>query len=147
MSYRAGIILVQEGKVALIERHRAGSHYFTFPGGHVDEGETPEQAAVREAEEELGLKVRLTRLVAIYRWKGKWQFYYFARDIGGEFGKGTGIEMTAPRPDRGTYLPLWLPIPELASHAIKPAALVPLIVRSASEGWAREPVLLPEEDS
>ena len=55
MSYRAGIILVLNDKVALIERHRAGLHYFTFPGGHVDKGETPERTAVRETEEELGL--------------------------------------------------------------------------------------------
>jgi hypothetical protein len=31
MSYRAAIILLQGNKVALIERHRAGLHYFTFP--------------------------------------------------------------------------------------------------------------------
>ncbi len=57
MSYRAAIFLLEGDRVALIERHRQGQHYFTFPGGHVDEGETPEQAAVREAREELGLEV------------------------------------------------------------------------------------------
>jgi len=41
MRTRAGIVLIQDGKVALIERHRAGLHYFVFPGGGVDEGESP----------------------------------------------------------------------------------------------------------
>lgn len=50
MRTRAGIVLIEDDKVALIERHRAGLDYFVFPGG-VDEGETPEQAAVREARE------------------------------------------------------------------------------------------------
>jgi 8-oxo-dGTP pyrophosphatase MutT (NUDIX family) len=76
MSYRAGIILVLNNKVALIERHRAGLHYFTFPGGHVEKGETPERTAVRETEEELGLQVTLKQLVAQYGWQGKWQYYY-----------------------------------------------------------------------
>jgi len=51
MRIRAGIVLIQDNKVALIERHRAGLHYFVFPGGGADEGESPEQAAIREAME------------------------------------------------------------------------------------------------
>jgi len=41
MSYRAAIILLQDGQIALIERHRAGQHYFTFPGGHVEPARHP----------------------------------------------------------------------------------------------------------
>jgi 8-oxo-dGTP diphosphatase len=55
MRTRAGIILIEDDKVALIERHRAGLEYYVLPGGGVDEDETPEQAAVREAREELGV--------------------------------------------------------------------------------------------
>ena len=62
MSYRAAVVLLQDDKIALVERHRAGLHYFTFPGGHVEPGETPEQAAVRETREELGLDVSIQRL-------------------------------------------------------------------------------------
>ncbi len=40
MRVRAGVVLIENGKVALIERHRAGKHYFVFPGGGVEEGET-----------------------------------------------------------------------------------------------------------
>jgi 8-oxo-dGTP diphosphatase len=38
MRTRAGIILIEDDKVALIERHRAGLDYYVFPGGGVDEG-------------------------------------------------------------------------------------------------------------
>jgi len=64
MRIRAGIVLIQGDYVALIERHRAGLNYFVFPGGGVDEGESPEQAAVREAMEELGVQVAIKQKVA-----------------------------------------------------------------------------------
>ncbi|HEY5158219.1 MAG TPA: NUDIX domain-containing protein, partial [Anaerolineales bacterium] len=69
MSYRAAILLLQDDKIALIERQRAGLHYFTFPGGHVEEGETPEQAAVREAAEELGLQVVIKKMLVRMGWQ------------------------------------------------------------------------------
>ncbi len=144
MSYRAAILLVQDDKVALIERHRAGLHYFTFPGGHVDEGETPEQAAVRETLEELGLDVALKGLVAQIGWHGKWQYYYRVEVTGGTFGKGTGEEMNHPLPERGTYEPVWLPVSQLIEQPVKPVEMAELLVRFLKEGWPQEPVIIPE---
>jgi 8-oxo-dGTP pyrophosphatase MutT (NUDIX family) len=145
MSYRAGIILPQDDKVALIERHRAGLHYFTFPGGHVDEGETPEQAAIRETEEELGLHVTLKQLVAQFGWQGKWQYYYLVEVTGGTFGSGNGEEMLKPLPVRGTYHPMWMPVSELLNQPVKPRELAELVVRAIQEGWPEKPVVIPEE--
>ncbi len=43
------------GKVLLI-RHRNGT--WVFPKGHIDEGEQPLEAAIREVEEEAGIEAR-----------------------------------------------------------------------------------------
>lgn len=51
--------------IVLIER-RHPPHGWALPGGFVDIGETVEQAAVREAAEETGLKVKLVRLLGVY---------------------------------------------------------------------------------
>ncbi|MGH8378205.1 MAG: NUDIX domain-containing protein [Gammaproteobacteria bacterium] len=61
------IELVQrpERPIVLIER-RDPPHGWALPGGFVDVGETLEQAAVREAEEETGLKVQLKVLLGCY---------------------------------------------------------------------------------
>jgi 8-oxo-dGTP diphosphatase len=145
MSYRAGIILLQDDKVALIERHRAGLHYFTFPGGHVEQGETPEQAAVRETKEELGLQVTLKQHLAQFDWHGKWQYYYLVEVTGGTFGSGSGEEMLDPPPERGTYRPIWMPVGELLDQPVKPRELAELVVRAMQEGWPERPVVIPEE--
>ncbi|MES2994623.1 MAG: NUDIX domain-containing protein [Patescibacteria group bacterium] len=48
-----GIVLGDGGTVALVQSRSSG--FWTFPKGHVDEGETDEQAARREILEEAGL--------------------------------------------------------------------------------------------
>jgi 8-oxo-dGTP diphosphatase len=55
----------QPGRVLVIER-RNPPHGWALPGGFVDEGETVEGAAVREAREETGLEVRLEALLGVY---------------------------------------------------------------------------------
>ena len=59
------IIIEVEGGIVLIKR-RNPPHGWAIPGGFVDYGETVEAAAVREAREETGLDVRLTRLLGVY---------------------------------------------------------------------------------
>lgn len=140
MRTRAGIVLIQNGRVALIERHRAGLDYFVFPGGGMDDGETPEQAAVREAMEELGVRVAIRQKVAEIQMASKSrQFYFLVEQTGGEFGTGTGEEYVKANPndpDEGIYLPVWMPIEELPLHEkIYPQDIAELVLRSVTEGW------------
>jgi ADP-ribose pyrophosphatase YjhB (NUDIX family) len=52
------IIIEVDGGIVLIERKNP-PHGWAIPGGFVDYGESLESAAVREAEEETSLKIRL----------------------------------------------------------------------------------------
>ena len=150
MRIRAGIVLIQDGKVALIERHRAGLDYFVFPGGGVDEGESPEQAAVREAMEELGIEVALKQRVAeIQLGQKSRQIYFLVEQIGGEFGAGVGEEYADSVPsssDEGIYIPVWMPLDEVHRHQnIYPVDVANLIVRSVQEGWGEDVAYSSEE--
>ncbi|MGE4291948.1 MAG: NUDIX domain-containing protein [Desulfovibrio sp.] len=59
------IIHAPGGGVVLVERANE-PHGWALPGGFVDYGESCEAAAVREAREETGLDVTLTRLAGVY---------------------------------------------------------------------------------
>jgi 8-oxo-dGTP diphosphatase len=149
MRVRAGVVLIDDDKVVLIERHRAGKHYYVFPGGGAGEDETPEQAAIREMEEETGLRVTIKRKVAEIHFDLSIQHYFLVEKIGGEFGSGTGEEFTDADPDNpaeGIYIPTWMALTELYKHDnVYPAEVAELVANSISAGWLDEPVLVVEK--
>jgi len=52
----AGAVIEKDNKVLLVKRnHEPFNGYWTLPGGHIDFGETAEQAVIREVKEETGL--------------------------------------------------------------------------------------------
>lgn len=53
-TFAAGIAFIANGKVLLLKRGDGGDYpgHWAFPGGHIEDGEIPEQAAVRECVEE-----------------------------------------------------------------------------------------------
>ena len=55
----AGGVVCRDGRVALV--HRPKYDDWTLPKGKLDPGEADEQAALREVEEETGLRCRLGR--------------------------------------------------------------------------------------
>jgi ADP-ribose pyrophosphatase YjhB (NUDIX family) len=63
----AGVVLVERGRVLLVKRRwdpRAGA--WCLPAGFMEAGETPEQSAIRELEEETGVIAQLTGLFGVY---------------------------------------------------------------------------------
>jgi 8-oxo-dGTP diphosphatase len=145
MRNRSAIILIEDNKLALIERYRAEKHYFAFPGGGVDKGESPQQAAIREAEEELGVVVEVKQQVAEVFFNGNTQYYFLAEKLSGEFGTGTGEEYGEYDPVHGTYHPIWMPLADVLTQNVLPRELADLVVRFEKEGWPVEPVVIIEE--
>jgi len=145
MRNRAGIILIHEGKLALIERNRQGRHYFAFPGGGVDEGETDEEAAIREAEEELGIRVKIVHKAAeILRTGRRNQVYFLVEWVDGKFGTGTGEEYGEFDPFYGTYNPIWMPLDEILIKTVVPHGLAELTVEAHKTGWLKQVSIIHE---
>ncbi len=148
MRTRSGVVLIEDGKVALIERYRDGAHYYVFPGGGVDEGETPEEAAIREMDEETGLRVAVIQKLAEIHFGSSVQHYFLAERIGGVFGAGQGEEYTDSDPDhpeQGIYIPMWMPVTELPQRDnIYPADVAALVIKSTQAGWPGTPIMIEE---
>ncbi|MCP5097545.1 MAG: NUDIX domain-containing protein [Chloroflexi bacterium] len=60
----ANVAIIQDGKILLTKRQ--DFEVWCLPGGHVDPGESVAYAAKREAVEETGLTVELTRFIGLY---------------------------------------------------------------------------------
>ncbi len=119
MRDRGSVVLIQNNKVGLIKRVREDSIYYVFPGGGIEEGETPEIGAKREALEEVGIEVAIQECIAKVNLNGT-QYFFLAEIIGGTFGAGQGEEYTNETRNRGAYLPMWIYISELNSINVKP---------------------------
>lgn len=52
----ARVILIRNGRIVLV-RHWLLPDVWTLPGGSIDKGETPSEAAIREVQEEVGYKI------------------------------------------------------------------------------------------
>jgi mutator protein MutT len=60
-------ILIRQNRMLLIRRRNPPSHdMFAFPGGRAEPGETPDETALREFEEETGIRAHSPRLFATY---------------------------------------------------------------------------------
>jgi 8-oxo-dGTP pyrophosphatase MutT (NUDIX family) len=76
------VIVNEEGLVCLVSRKHDHSD-FGLPGGKVDEGESPREAARRECKEETGITVTNLRLVFAMHRKGR-MGHTFIADYKGE---------------------------------------------------------------
>ena len=68
MDKSCGVVLLNSGKVLLLRHPSNSSHgggHWDFPKGHIDEGESEIQTALRELEEETG--IAHTNVIAGFR--------------------------------------------------------------------------------
>ena len=61
-------VVEKDGKFLIVEERSSGVVVFTQPGGHIESGESPEAAVVREAMEESGCEISVTGLLGVYLW-------------------------------------------------------------------------------
>lgn len=58
---RAFSAIIHDGKIAMVKHERSDNSFWTLPGGGVEEGEDLEAAAIREANEEVNLRITIIR--------------------------------------------------------------------------------------
>lgn len=118
---RAVGIIIKDNKILLIHRFNPSwqeGWYYVFPGGGVEEGETPPEATIREIEEELSLDAKIDKLLfvqhnpsRVYEFDGRDEYFYLITDFTGEVELG-GPEKEKMNENNQFHLK-WIPINEM----------------------------------
>jgi ADP-ribose pyrophosphatase YjhB (NUDIX family) len=61
-------VVQHNNQFLIVEEHAMGRRVFTQPGGHIESGESPEQAAARETLEESGCTIECQDMIGVYLW-------------------------------------------------------------------------------
>lgn len=116
MGDRACMAVIRDNQILLVRQSYKERILWTFPGGAIEPGETPAEAAIREVKEETFLDTIVSRL--LYegpRTNGIGRYYCFhGRIKGGEPRLGTDPDLPE---DAQELLDIrWWPINELTDH-------------------------------
>ena len=117
-----GVFLVRDNSLLLIKRkYNPDAGYWSIPGGHLELGEKVQDAAVREAWEETGLKTRVTKLAGIidkimYDNKGNIEYHYvlinyFVEQIEGDLNQ-------PPKPNDDAAKAIFVPFDKLKDYKL-----------------------------
>lgn len=117
MTERYRAIIIKDGKLAVMERHKQGRHYFVFPGGGREGSETPEECCEREVLEEFGIVVKAKKMIYFMEQAGTLQGFFVCDWISGNIHKTDAVEYSSYNPEiYGTYNPVQIHLNELENY-------------------------------
>ncbi len=143
----ARAIIIEDDKCLVMHRDKYNSKYFTLVGGRLNDGETPEQALVREVKEETGLTVTAARMVFIEE--------HHSADFNDQYiflcnvAPHDKIEIQTMSEEGfmnrigiNVHTPLWAEVNALGSLPFRTPTLQKAIIHSLSHGWPTTPIKL-----
>jgi len=121
-------VIEHEGRFLIIEERSSGLVVVNQPGGHIETGESPEQAAVRETLEETGCEMAVRELLGVYLWIHPQSRQNFLRIVFvGEFlGRDPGRPL-----DEGIHAVHWYALDDLQRR--RRQLRTPVVLRSIED--------------
>ncbi|MDR0292357.1 MAG: NUDIX hydrolase [Elusimicrobium sp.] len=120
--FSCGGVVLDGRKVLLVQvKNMKGKKIWTFPKGHIEAGETPRQAALREVEEETGYKAAIVRPIIRVRYAFTLQGNYIKKTVQWYLMKRLG---RIGRPDSSEILDVrWVSAPKAKEMVLYPSDL------------------------
>jgi len=128
---RATAVIIKGDSILLIHRFRDGIEFFVLPGGGVEEGESIEEAVIREVKEETNFDVKINRKLWEYEnnYNGNIKMHHFYlitnfsgnMELGGEEAEGNS--------EKNRFILEWHKISEITKLPLKPEAIKEKILK------------------
>jgi ADP-ribose pyrophosphatase YjhB (NUDIX family) len=85
----SAFVIIFDKKDRVLLSHRRDLDIWNLPGGGVENGEMPNEAAIRETREETGLHIKIVDLVGVYGkpHKDEYSFVFLGKTKGGKLKK------------------------------------------------------------
>ena len=131
---RGAAIIAQGDKIILMRRERGfGKNkqiYYTIPGGGREEGEKIEETAIREIKEELGIDIKIKKLMYKLNTYMRMQYIFLGEYVSGILGTGEGEEYEEENYKKyGKYIPQVVSFEKLKKIKLVPETLKKEIIR------------------
>ena len=126
---RAAAIVVNNDKVLLMYRRRDNKEYYVFPGGSVEDGESLEQAVLRELSEETTIKAEIDRLLYFYEREGKSEYFYLVKNHSGVPKLSADSPENQINSEKNYYQPMWVETNNLKNLEVYPPEIKDLFIK------------------
>ncbi len=111
---RAQCMVCREDRLLMIEHRMQGRDFFNLPGGGVEDGETPEQAALRELKEEALVEGKILRpLAREYKPDGVSRVFTFLVEIPDDVEPQVGSDPELPPEEQSIVGLVWKSLSEI----------------------------------
>ena len=114
---RSQSMVIRGNRILLVEHQLFGRDFFNLPGGGLEENETPEQAALRELEEECQVKGTLVRPLTVeYKPDLESRVFTFLVEIPEDAVAKAGIDPELPADEQSIIGVKWMRLDEIAER-------------------------------
>lgn len=141
---RAAAIAIADGHLLVIRRvHPVYGEYYVFPGGGIEQEESPAVTVRRELREETGLQGAVGREVMFGTTpQVQTQHYFLVETQKLPVSLPETAEENAPerRRRRGTYEPMWVPLANIAGIKLVPEVITQKLLEFVDKGFPEHAV-------
>lgn len=114
---RSQSMVIRGNRILLVEHQLFGRDFFNLPGGGIEENETPEQASLRELEEECQVKGTLVRPLTVeYKPDLESRVFTFLVEIPEDAVAKAGIDPELPADEQSIIGVKWMRLDEIAER-------------------------------
>lgn len=113
---RSQAMVIRDNKILLVKHRLFGREFYCLPGGGIDEGESPEEAAVRELKEEAGVDGSVLRKLTVqYKPDNKGEVHTFLLEIPEDAVAMKGIDPELAPEEQSIISVAWLSLEEIGA--------------------------------